>query len=190
MDRIIIIQAPAHVDEKHFNLALLPAEPLHKGALANARQALHEDEALEPDALFALAAVARPPANGQLVAHLGDVLEALGAQQVGDARDGVLVEAEAREAEAHVVAEVAEGVGCGRGEGVVVCVGPVDHFLELDVAAWFEISVSGKNKGTHCQSHLANFFFFWGGGVSLQRPKPARANLLTSWLVVTIKTHL
>lgn len=74
------------------------------------------------------------------MAHLGDVVEPLGAEEVGNAVDGVEVEAELGEAKLLVVAEIAEGVRGGGGEGCVVGLGPVDDFLEFDVAAWFEMS--------------------------------------------------
>lgn len=54
---------------------------MHQRPLADRRQPLHEDHAQVPDALLALAAVFRPAADGQLVAHLGDVVEAAGAEQ-------------------------------------------------------------------------------------------------------------
>lgn len=133
----IVVQAVAYFDEEHFDLARLPPEPLHERPLADGRQALHEDQPKEPDALFPLPAVAGPAADGDLVAHLGDVLEALGAQEVRDAGYGELVEAQTGQAFVHPVAEVAKGVRCGGGQGVVVGVGPVHHFLEFDVAAWF-----------------------------------------------------
>lgn len=93
-----IIQAPPHIHQKHLHLRLLPPQPIHKRPLTNRRQPLHQDHAQEPDALFALATVFGPAADGELVAHLGDVVEALVAEEVGQAVDGVEVEAELGEA--------------------------------------------------------------------------------------------
>lgn len=95
MHRIIIIQALAHVHKKHLDLAVLPTQALHERALADARQPFHDDHAQEPDALFALPAVAGPAADRKFVADLGNVLEALGAEEIRDTCNGVLVEPQA-----------------------------------------------------------------------------------------------
>lgn len=115
-----IIKALAHVHEEHLDLLGLPAEALGEGPLRDGRQPLHEDHAQEPDALLALAAVAGPAADGQLVPGLGDVVEPGVAEALGEAVDHVQVEPEVRDAQLHVVAEVAEGVGGCLGQGVVV----------------------------------------------------------------------
>lgn len=135
-----IIQTPPHVHQEHLDLHLLPPQPVHERALAYRRQPLHQDHAQVPDALLALAAVLRPPPNGQLVARLGHVVEAALAEEARQARDAVQVEAQLREAQFLVVAEVAEGVGRGGREGCVVGLRPVGDFLEFEVAAWFEVS--------------------------------------------------
>lgn len=135
-----IIQTPPHIHQKHLDLGLLPPQAVHKGPLADGSQSFHEDHTQEPDALFALTAVFGPPANGQLVAHLSDVVEAVSAEEIWYSIDGVEVEAELGETELLVVAKVAEGVGRGRGEGCVVGLWPVYYFLEFEVAAWFEVS--------------------------------------------------
>lgn len=135
-----IIQTLADIHQEHFDLAILPSQTLHKRPLADTGQALHEDHAQEPDALFPLLAVAGPAADGELVADLGDVVEAVGPEQVRDPVDQELFEAQAREAELHVVAEVAEGVRGGWVEGVVIALWPVVEFLKFNIATWFEVS--------------------------------------------------
>lgn len=115
-----IIKALAHIDEEHLDLLRLPAQALREGPLRDGRQALHEDHAQEPDALLALAPVAGPAADGQLVARLGDVVVAGVAERLGQAVDHVQVEPHVRDAHLHVVAEVAEGVGGRLCQGVVV----------------------------------------------------------------------
>lgn len=93
-----IIQTPPHIHQKHLHLRLLPSKTMHKRPLTNRRQPFHQDHAQEPNPLFALASVFSPAADGELVAYFGDVVEPLGAQEVGETVDGVEVETELGEA--------------------------------------------------------------------------------------------
>lgn len=93
-----IIQTPPHIHQKHLHLRLLPPQSMHKRPLTNRRQTFHENHAQKPNPLFALASVFGPAADGKLVAYFGDVVETLGAQEVGEAVDGMEVEAELGEA--------------------------------------------------------------------------------------------
>lgn len=106
-----IIKALAHVHEEHLDLLRLPPQALGERPLGDGGQALHEDHAQEPDSLLALPPVAGPPAYGQLVPRLGDVVEPGVAEPLREAVDHVQVEAEVGYAHLDVVAEVAEGVG-------------------------------------------------------------------------------
>lgn len=115
-----IIEALAHIDQEHLDLLGLPAQALHERALGDGGQALHEDHAQEPDALLALAAVAGPAADGQLVAGLSDVVEAGVAEPLGQPVDHVQVQPQGGDAHLHVVAEVAEGIGGRVCQGAVV----------------------------------------------------------------------
>lgn len=137
-----VVQAPPDVHEEHLDLGVLPPQALTQRPLRDGAQPLHQDHPEEPDALLPLAPVLGPPPYGKLVAHLGDVVVALAAELPRDAADGVEVQAEVGEPELQVVAEVPEGVRGGIGQGGVVGTGPVNHLLELDVAAWLQVSVS------------------------------------------------
>lgn len=141
-----VVQALADVDEEHLDLRLLPAQPLAQRPLGDGAQALHQDHAQEPDALLPLAAVLGPPADGQLVPDLGDVVVARAAEPRRQPPDHVQVQPEVGQPELQVVAEVPEGVGRGVGQGGVVGPRPVGHLLELDVAAWFQVSVCGEGE--------------------------------------------
>lgn len=141
MHLILHLETVPHVQQEHLDLHGLPAQPLAQWPRRQRRQAIGDDD-VHDGAPLALLLVARPGADGALVPHLGHVLEAHVAQLPGEARDEVHLQAQAREALLLVVAEVAEGVGRGLGQGAVVGARPPVRLLELYVAAGFEVSCS------------------------------------------------
>lgn len=127
-----------HINQKHLRLRRRPSQPIPKRPPREPDQPLHADIAQDVPALLQ-PPLARPRPVGAFFLLVPDVDEAGGVDLLGHVAHAEEVRAaEGGEPAAEVVEEVAPGKGPVA--GCVIAGGNVFEFLNLDVAAWLQVS--------------------------------------------------